>query len=79
MSKLEDGYTRRDRYNPETEKTLRQFLSMDGPKGATDRYRLRHTYTFDLAAEDQARVDKLVEDGMEFESAVELVVKWGRE
>lgn len=79
MSKLEDGYTKRDRYNPDTERTLRQFLSVDGPKGATEKYRLRHVYTFDLSTEDKARVDKLREDGMEFEDAIALVNKWGRE
>lgn len=79
MSKLEDGYTHRDRYNPETERTLRQFLSVDGPKGTTERYRLRHTFTFDMSPEDRARVLGLHEDGMDFEDAIAMVEKWGRE
>jgi hypothetical protein len=70
---VEDGYTKKDRYNPETERTLRQWLNVDGPKGATDAYRLRHAYTFDFTAEERAEVDQLVEGGMLLEIAIARV------
>lgn len=78
MSKLEDGYTQRDRYNPETEKTLRQFLSVDGPKGATERYRLRHVYTFDFTHAQRAETDRLVVYGASFEEAIAIVERGGK-
>lgn len=70
---VDDGYTKRDRYHPDTERTLRQWMNVDGPKGATDAFRLRHAYTFDFTPEQRDEVAKLVSEGMEFERAIAIV------
>lgn len=62
----------KDRYNPEVERGLRQFIT-DGPKGATESYKRGWEFNFSFTDEQRNKVLELQELGMSFEEAFDKV------
>lgn len=62
------------RAHPEVDGLLRQFLSVDGPKGNSKAYQRGHTFNFEFTQEQRDVVNKLMEYGMSFDEAFDYYV-----
>ena len=62
------------RYHPQTERLMRQFLSTDGPKGASKEFQRGWVFNFEFTQEQRDVVNKLMEYGMSFDEAFDYYV-----
>jgi len=72
-SNFDEGELKAIRNSRETETMLRQFLRVDGPKGATGAYKRGWDWNFLFTQDDRDSVARLVESGLDFEQAFEQV------
>lgn len=66
---------KRERYRPETEQLLRQFLTMESTQAQTPEYDRGFDFSFRFTQEQRDEAFKLMGAGMSFEDAFEKVRK----
>jgi hypothetical protein len=64
---------RKARNTPEVERSLRQFLNHDGPKGNNKNYDRRYDFMFVLTPDQRAEVNLRIDAGMSFDEAFDEV------
>jgi hypothetical protein len=64
----------RERKTPEVERSLRQFLSIDGPKGASAEFKRGWEFNFEWSQAEREELNKLMDDmGLTFDEAWDIL------